>query len=176
MNNFVEVFVFTQSVNAIPLGHVFFLLIGIVIFIVGISLFRKVKKEQGCVPEVLKAVFILFWAIIWIGIHGLSLGMQVVTYSELLNIYNKHLYSVVEGKVQVIHEQPRGGHDRGDLIVVGDKEFEFSYFEESFGYHQTISNGGVLKEGVYARLTYCKNPSPFETNNIILRVELLEIK
>jgi hypothetical protein len=176
MNNFIEVFVFTQFENAILPIRFFQIPIGIVIFIVGISLFRKVKREQGCVPEILKAVFLLFWAIIWVGIHGLLLGMQVVTYLELLNIYNNHLYSVVEGKVQVIHEQPSGGHDRGDLIIVGDKEFEFSYFEESFGYHQTISNGGVLKEGVYARLTYCENPSPYETNNVILRVEILEIK
>jgi hypothetical protein len=173
MNEFVEVYVFSPFENAAGPGQVFIrLLVGCIVLVVGIYFFRKTTRENKWSPKIFKPVFLLFFAIVWIGLHGLILSTQVISYLELRNIYNNHLYSVVEGKVHVVHEEPSFGHDKGDVILIDGKEFEFSSYDDSYGYHQTISHGGILKEGVYSRLTYCEDPSPYITNNIILRVEL----
>lgn len=172
MEDLVEVYIFTQSKNAIFSEDISRLLIGCVAFVVGIFLFRQAKKDEEA-KGIFKAIFVLFWAVVWSSIHGALLISQLNDYSDIVNIYNNGSYSIAEGKVKVIHEEPAGGHDKGDVILVDGTEFEFSYYRHFFYYHQTISHGGVLKEGVYARLTYVKNPSTLVTNPII-RVEILE--
>ena len=71
---------------------------------------------------------------------------------------------VVEGIVQVLHQQPWSGHDVGDHISIGGKDFTYSDYVETLGYHQTISHGGQLKNGVVARLHYI--------GDVILKVEI----
>jgi hypothetical protein len=69
-----------------------------------------------------------------------------------LDIYHNGQSQVVEGIVHISHEQPAHGHSSGDKITVGDQTFEVNYFLATPGYKQTISHGGVLREGVYVRL------------------------
>jgi hypothetical protein len=71
---------------------------------------------------------------------------------------------VVEGTVQVLHQQPWSGHDAGDHISIGGKDFTYSDYVESLGYHQTISHDGQLKNGAVARLHYI--------GDVILKVEI----
>lgn len=59
---------------------------------------------------------------------------------------------VIEGQVEVLHRQPVTGHDAGDRIRINGKEFTYSFFSGKVTYHQTISHGGKLDNGVYARL------------------------
>jgi hypothetical protein len=61
---------------------------------------------------------------------------------------------MVEGQVQVLHEQLVTGHTKGDVIAVNGKQFEVNYFYLTPAYRQTIAHGGALRAGVYARLYY----------------------
>jgi hypothetical protein len=108
--------------------------------------------------------FMCLWATFWFFASGAWL---------YLNLTNGRLYTaalannqceVVEGTVQVLHEQPAGGHDAGDRIRIGDKEFTYSYFTSTLSYNRTISHGGKLTNGVTARLHYL--------GNAILKVEI----
>jgi hypothetical protein len=179
MNYPVEVFIFTESRNAIIYGHAFKLLLGFVALGVSFYLTWRVRHKIDYGAERIGAVFSFCWAIVWGTTSGLMLYAQVMNYSELQNIYETASYSIAEGIVKVVNEQPAGGHARGDVIIVDDVEFEFNYFSESFGYHQTISHGGVLQDGVRVRLTYCERPAVMGgegTDNVILRVELLDVE
>jgi hypothetical protein len=71
---------------------------------------------------------------------------------------------VVAGNVTLVHEQAYGGHGNGDIIRIGQKQFEIDYFTSGFGYKQTVSHGGWLTNGVSARLHYI--------GNMILKVEI----
>lgn len=75
-------------------------------------------------------------------------------FNTLAKLYKNKHYKVVEGVVNVIYEQPKSGHDKGDIIKINGKEFEINYFVMTHAYSQTIAHGGVLKEGVYAKVFY----------------------
>jgi hypothetical protein len=56
----------------------------------------------------------------------------------------------VEGVVSVLQrEEP---HGRREKIAVGGRVFEFSYFTRSASYHLPLAYGGVLADGVDARI------------------------
>jgi hypothetical protein len=48
--------------------------------------------------------------------------------------------------------EPFNGHSKKESICISNKCYEFSYYSEDPFYHQTISHGGVLKDGVTASL------------------------
>jgi hypothetical protein len=75
---------------------------------------------------------------------------------------------ISEGCVQVLHEQPSGGHSSGDLIVVGGAQFEIDYFDSGPGYGKTISHGGVLRAGAAVRIHHY--------DNIIVRIDTLPMQ
>jgi hypothetical protein len=71
---------------------------------------------------------------------------------------------VTEGVVHVTHQQPYSGHSSGDKLTVNGEPFTVDYFYATAGYRQTIARGGVLRDGVHARLTH--------GNGVILKVEV----
>ncbi len=83
---------------------------------------------------------------------------------NLISDYLNGEYQVAEGIVHVSHEQPESGHSPGDKITIDGKTFEIDFFVSTPGYKQTISHGGFLRDGVYARITY--------NNRIILKLEI----
>jgi hypothetical protein len=179
MNYPVEVFIFSESRDAIIYGHVFKLFLAFVALGFSFYFSWRVRRKIDYGAERFAAIFAFCWALIWGTAWGFVLYKQIQNYTELQNIYNTASYSTAEGIIHVVNEQPSTGHARGDVIIVEDVEFEFNYFSESFGYHQTISHDGVLQEGVRVRLTYCERPAISGgegTDNVILRVELLEIE
>ncbi len=64
----------------------------------------------------------------------------------------------------MVHQQPATGHTKGDIIAVNGAEFEVNYFLATPAYRNTISHGGVLRGGVYARI--------YHVNGAILRVDI----
>ena len=84
--------------------------------------------------------------------------------SQFAHLYATQQYQVVEGTVHVLRLQPKGGHAPGDLIEIGNKQFEIDYYSDTVGYDQTIANGGVLTEGTYARVYF--------VDDTIIRVEI----
>ncbi|CAG0973664.1 hypothetical protein ANAEL_01321 [Anaerolineales bacterium] len=95
-------------------------------------------------------------------------------YTELKTIYDNRQYEIVEGVVHVIHLEPEGGHDSGDIIEINKVEFELSCYHDTLGYNKTIVYGGVLTEGTFARVFYYQSADPSARGRIILRIDLLE--
>jgi hypothetical protein len=95
-------------------------------------------------------------------------------YAELSSAYNNRKYMITEGVVHVLHLEPEGGHDAGDIIQINGVEFEFSCFHNTFGYNKTIVFGGVLTEGTFARVFYYQTEDPSSRGKLILQIDLLE--
>jgi hypothetical protein len=84
--------------------------------------------------------------------------------NNLVRAYRDEQYQIVEGPIQILHEQPATGHTKGDIFTVNGKQFEVNYFYATPAYRNTLAHGGVLGGGVYARLYYY--------NGEILRVDI----
>lgn len=93
-------------------------------------------------------------------------------YTRLQNVYDSQQYKITEGIVHVLHTQPAGGHDIGDIIRVGDVEFEINAFAIAFGYTRTLAHGGALTEGTYVRIYYDYDDSAEYDKITILRVDV----
>ena len=95
-------------------------------------------------------------------------------YSKLTTIYNNREYKIVEGFVHVLHLEPEGGHDSGDIIQINKVEFEISCFDDTLGYNKSIVYGGVLTENTFARVYYYPTDDLSSRGNIILRIDMTE--
>jgi len=84
--------------------------------------------------------------------------------NRLVSLYEGGEYAVAEGVVHVLHAQKFHGHDGPDIVTVGDERFEIDAFRGWPGYRRTISHGGPLREGVYARV--------YHHEGTILRVDV----
>jgi hypothetical protein len=131
-----------------------FIVIGVSSIFVGLR--EAVRRRRGKVPphRPLVHVFfpILFGCIFACG-GSLIFSESYQQRSHLVREYEAGRGLVVEGTVSVLHTQPVDGHDRGDIIRIGGREFELSAFSGETGYKQTLAHGGVLADGVRARLT-----------------------
>jgi hypothetical protein len=109
------------------------------------------------------------WFQIAAGAFSVFLCLVVLTIvvfrtASALYAYWSHDYDISEGVVTVLHKQPYSGHDRGDIIRLGNDELEINYYRDTPGYDRTIAHGGVLREGVYARV--------FHHGRIVLRIDI----
>jgi hypothetical protein len=172
MNDFVEVFIFTHSKDAIFSKYIFQVVIGFAALLWGLYLFRKARREKGETLQFLIVGFVLLWSVVWISTNSISLYSYSQKYSQIMNIYNNHSYSVAEGNVKII--PPPSSYYKGEFILVDGIEFEINDYTESFGYHKTTRNGGVLKDGASVRLTYFKDVTRYETKYVIIRVQVLK--
>ena len=84
------------------------------------------------------------------------LKIQLLRTAELVNAYREKQYQIVEGRVQVLHQQPATGHSKGDIVAVNGQQFEVNYFYATPAYRNTLAHHGVLSAGTYARI-YCYN-------------------
>jgi hypothetical protein len=175
MNEFATVFIFTEKTND---GYIFarnstlFGLFGLILGVVAIGLtISGLKKVKGSLRKVATIVFMAVWLVLWMSSSKNSLdngiNRQIALeqeYEHLLSVYNKQQYQIAEGVIEVLHTQPAGGHDKGDIIKIGGTELEINYYTSTFGYNKTLSHDGVLAAGRYARIYYA--------DDIILRIDL----
>ena len=138
--------------------------LALILMIITLCNWNRWKTDKQLKKEV---IFLCFFAFIWgsgwsIGVYGSSCTNNIG--KELIDAYYSGNYEILEGPVQVLHQEPKGGHDSGDLIRINQREIEFSYFTSTPAYNQTISHGGVLKEGVYTKIYLYKGK--------ILRIDL----
>lgn len=91
---------------------------------------------------------------------------------ELLNVIkidkNKE-YHIVEGYVENYHPRPKSGKGN-ETFVVNGVSFSNGDDETHYGYTQSALYGGVIKEGLYVRITYIHEEMPNE--NAILKLEI----
>ena len=136
-----------------------FLVIGIAAVIAVIR-----SRKSGKASRLQMILFFCIWAPFWLSVSGWWFCSNISNGKKLTAALANNQCEVVAGTVQVLHQQPWSGHDAGDHIQIGGKDFAYSDYVEMLGYHKTISHGGQLKNGVAARLHYIGNE--------ILKVEI----
>lgn len=147
------VFLFSQKAGHLLIDDYSRLAIGIVVLMVGVIwlvFFRRKVSFRTSIGR----VFLILWGVVWSATSLLFCVKDTYDYFNLSHIYEQQQYQVAEGTVHVLHTQPADGHDQGDIITINDVQFEVDYYFSTFGYTTTISHGGVLQEGTYARLYY----------------------
>jgi hypothetical protein len=161
VSDFVTIFEIAPGSNGVLADEVFRLLIGIVALVGGVSalIFRWTNNGS---KRWLGPVFVIGWSLFWLYLHNFPYVFRHI--NSLVRAYRDERYQIVEGPVQVLHEQPATGHTKGDVIAVNGKRFEVNYFYLTPAYRNTLAHGGVLGLGVYARLYYY--------NGEILRVDV----
>ena len=162
MDNFITVYEISKGFDrSLGIGSI----VGIILLIIGIIGMVIKKRSHG------------YWPI-WIGppIIGVVVGGIIFILSliffigsitesnRLVSVYKSGKCQLTEGIVNVLHRQPLEGHTKGDIIRISGQELEINAFVHTQAYSQTISHGGVLKEGVYARV--------YHHNGDILRIDL----
>jgi hypothetical protein len=137
-------------------------LIGVVALFGSLKLLRRNWRRGEVAKDYIWPVFVLIWSLGWL--YGHLLPNVFGHINKLVSAYHDKRYEVVEGPVQVLHQQPATGHSKGDVIRVNGKEFEVNYFYATPAYNNTIAHKGVLNAGTYARIYYY--------NGEILRVDI----
>ena len=163
MNEFTNVFEITTAYGN-TLVTTQFLEVAVLFFLISVAVLISVFKGYIRFTDEMDLLKLLLF---WLLIFGLFLIIFPSEYREayqLIDVYRNGKCEITEGIVHVAHYQPFGGHSPGDIIFIGDKKFTLNYYSATFGYNQTISHGGALGEGVYARLHHY--------NCVILKVEV----
>ncbi len=124
----------------------------VLLAVVGIA-FRD--RLTGKLAEASKSTYLLlFIGLVWSGFHSYFIVESRAERNGLVSAYLDRDHEVVEGTVQVLHQQPRSGHDRGDTVKIDDRQFEINYYRKTAAYHTTLAHGGLLQDGVLARVSH----------------------
>jgi len=148
MNEFATVFDLTsKSVRAHAMLPFIFSILAIIAGITGVIFYKWVtRKLQIPVHRSIYGILAL------LGLWWPFGHMDILNYA----ILNKAKDSqVVEGVVHVSHRQPYSGHTTGDKITIDGEPFVVDFFSAAPGYNETLSHGGVLREGAYVRVHHC---------------------
>ncbi len=165
MDSFTTIFEISGDVNGIRTESFFRIAIGVGALASGaIGLFRCLTKKERSRKDWIGPIFLTVWGLLWLAFHVPVFVSIESAKNGLLARYHGNQFDVVEGVVEVKHQQPASGHSKGDVVVVGGREFEVNFFTVSPSYTKTISHGGALKPGAYARLSY--------VDGTILKVEI----
>jgi len=159
---FVTVFEITRNSNGIFAGTILRLLIGVAALIGGLRSVVLRWRRGGNGKDYIGAVFLIGWSLFWIYLHNFPHVFGHI--NELVNAYREKQYQIVEGRVQVLHQQPATGHSKGDIVAVNGQQFEVNYFYATPAYRNTLAHRGVLTAGTDARIYYY--------NGEILRVDI----
>ena len=146
---------------------------GIIVLLVGVFLFSKWKTLQRSqigfmLITPLQSIILLFVGGLMLLFGVVMSYLHIKQASELLEVYNTEQYKIAEGYVNVLHKQPAYGHDDGDMVEIDGTKFVIDNFTPTSSYDMTITNGGVLKEGVYARVYYHR----YDYDNKIIRIDI----
>src|SRR5437763_10201303 len=160
--DFVTVFEITRNSNCIFAGTIFRLLIGVTALVGGLRSVVFRWRRGGNVKHYIGALFLIGWSFFWIYLHNFPHVFGHI--NRLVNAYRENQYQVVEGPVQILHQQPATGHTKGDIVAVSGEQFEVNYFYLTPAYRNTLAHRGVLTAGTDARIYYY--------NGEILRVDI----
>ena len=152
MPDFVTVFEITRNSNGVFGGAVFRLLIGVAALIGALRVLVRNRRRESSRRDYIGPIFVLVWSLFWIYLHNSPHVFGHI--NRLVNAYQQKQYEIVEGPVQVLHQQPKTGHSKGDIVEVNGKQFEVNYFLATPAYHKALAHGGALGVGTYARIYY----------------------
>lgn len=155
MNQYQIIWQISSNANGNRSDLIVGIVIGVVFVFIGVlGALIKQRTNWKLSERSLSPNFMILFGVLWLFI-SVSFALGGFGDCKKLNtIFTNKKYSVVEGIVHVSHEQLFHGHSKGDIVEIGGKKFEVNYFAATSGYKQTISHGGALQEGVYARIKY----------------------
>jgi hypothetical protein len=189
MDDFKTVFLFTDYASAYNIGHMSgrslglylslfsFLAILFVVFKAFLFPDMTFDKSQSNLIVGRESTLLIYCVLIIFGLVWSALSEPDSDYNDLylslVDIYNTQQYEIAEGVVHVLHIQEYLGHDQADIVRIDDVEFEVNFYYRSFGYTTSISHGGALAEGTYARVFYTLvKYSEDSSENLILRIDV----
>src|SRR5438270_8858665 len=121
MPEFVTVFEITRNINGVFAGAVFRLLIGVVALIGALRVLSRNRQRESSRRDYIGPIFVLVWSLFWIYLNNFPHTFGHI--NRLVNAYQQKEYQIVEGQVQVLHQQSYTGHGKGDVISVGAQQF-----------------------------------------------------
>lgn len=104
------------------------------------------------------------------GLFSLLMVATVVTRDGYDNKILELPVHVIEGVVEDFNAMSYAGHGVESLSVAGVR-FEYSDYVINGGYNKTVSHGGELVPGAYARVTYVERENG---DRVITKVEIRE--
>lgn len=152
MSEFVTIFEITRNSNGVFADTIFRLLIGVGALIGALRALVRNRRREKSRRDYIGPIFILVWSLFWIYLHNFPHVFGHI--DRLLDAYQQKQYEIVEGPVEVLHQQPKTGHSKGDIIKVNGQQFEVDYFYATPAYHNTIAHKGVLNAEAYVRIYY----------------------
>ena len=152
MTEFVTVFEITRNSNGVFTGAAFRLLIGVVALIGALGSLVRNRQRESSRRDYIGPILILIWSLFWIYLHNFP--HQFGHINRLVNAYQEKKYQIIEGPVQILHQQPKTGHSRGDIVEVNGRQFEVNYFLATPAYNKTLAHSGALAAGTYSRIYY----------------------
>lgn len=120
----------------------------------------RLKEREGCA-----VIVMIVWCLFWVPVSTWWVGSNLKTGRLYTTALRNGQCEIVEGIVKVLRQQPASGHAAGDRVRIGSREFEFSYYQSTLSYNETIAHGGALVDGARVRVHYL--------NDAILKVEIL---
>lgn len=122
--------------------------------VVGIGSLADAVRRRRRQPPHRTAIFALSGAVFLLA--GVFIGIKAKRmHDQVYRAYIGGKCQEVEGVVHLEHLQRDGGHDQGDLVKLGGQTFVIDYYRFAAGYQKTVAQGGVLREGVSARVWLC---------------------
>lgn len=172
MKKFQTVYDFHQTA-AIPFFAYLFvapILIGVGIFIYNFFY----GDRRGIKFGMSKRNFGMIFGIVFAGIGFLMfkavIGASGIKYRSGKYYSENGESQVVEGRIQNFHPMPAGGHDSEHFDVNGEY-FDYSSFDLGvLGYNKPQVDGGIMKQGLYVRITYITHNQRIA----ILRIDTLK--
>ena len=157
MDEFVTVFTFIDQANQLLSDFPRQLAIGILPYAIGAA-FVVIPAIRIMIVKKVYLLSLGILAFCWVFV-GLPLDSQIRDYQsvkqeyrELLDVYNRQAYQVVEGIVSARQTLSPDRRTVTDIVSIGAVEFEIRDFVATVAYATTLAAGGVLKEGAYVRV------------------------
>lgn len=108
---------------------------------------------------------------VFVTVQCIALIGHVYAFTTELLPYYTHHYQIVEGNVENF-EAPTNLYNRHESFWIDGVYFDYNDHEITFGYHNTIFDGGIINEKTQnIRVFYVHNP--LNDNNIIVRIDQL---
>ena len=162
--DYITVFEITdKGFEIVKLTPLIFVIIG-----VGISWFN-IKYNKSTSP---KRILTIVFGFIFSGFASIMLLLtvpnEIANWNRTQKIFANKEYKVIEGEIHDFHPMPYSGHEDERFTVKGVL-FEYSDYSRFYGFNNTSSHGGPLKEnGQQVRLSYIT----VYGENRILKIEL----
>jgi hypothetical protein len=100
------------------------------------------------------------FAVIWTGVTAFGIYRE---YREISVAMTEHRLELVEGRVSDFTPMPYTGHTM-ERFCVRNVCFAYSDYVHTFGFHNTVSHGGPIRDGLGVRIAY--------VGNVIVRLDV----